>query len=71
MKLASIRTFCVVVIVAGSMAATPAFARAPTMDPDGRSSFSQFFFDLFASLGLIESDGGDVSDAGLGADPFG
>lgn len=72
MQPSRIRTPCATAIVATSMAAaTPAIAHAATLDPNGRSSTSRCFHDLFASHGLIESDGGDVSDAGVGADPFG
>lgn len=72
MKFSRIRMFCAAAIAATSMAAaTPAFAAAATLDPNGRSSIARFFHDLFASLGLIASGGGDVSDAGIGADPFG
>ena len=72
MKLSRIRIFCAAAIVATSMAAAaPAYATSMVLDPNGRSSISMFFYDLFASLGLIESDGGDVSDAGIAADPFG
>jgi|CXWL01.1.fsa_nt_gi hypothetical protein len=72
MKFSRIRAFCAAAIVATSMAAaTPAFAEAGHLDPNGRSSISRFFHDLFAALGLIQSDDGDVSDAGIGADPFG
>lgn len=72
MKLNRIRAISAAIIVATTMAAaTPAFAESGHLDPNGRSSISRFFHDLFASLGLIGSDGGDVSDAGIAADPFG
>ena len=72
MRFSRIRSFCAAAIVAISIAAaTPAFAEAGHLDPNGRSSISRFFQDLFASLGLIESGAGDVSDAGIAADPFG
>lgn len=72
MKFARIRPFCAAAIFATSMpAATPVFAAAATLDPNGRSSASRFSCDLFASLALIKGDGGDASDAGIGADPFG
>ncbi len=72
MRFFRIRIFCAAAIMATSMAAaTPALAAAATLDPNGRSSISRFFHDLFESFSLIESDGGDVNDAGIGADPFG
>lgn len=72
MKFSRIRIFCAAVVMATSMAAAaPAHASSWVLDPDGRSGISSFFYDLFASWGLIESDDGDVNDAGIAADPFG